>query len=209
VPRGLDFSGQWTVEGVLRILCCREDEWVVTDCLSKKTVKSFAKIGVTYNVFEKRPDGSKGARLPDYKYELDGMNDGNIWARKSLSDEEAASTFLHECEHDRVTPPPGSREPEQDEEIEVRIREEQWRIRKELPPSMPRKKDAAGKDVPDDQKIRDYVEDEYRHRSRTSNKIYENRREDITPPPNGTVEAGWDCSRIRGGGGGAAPGARP
>ena len=186
-----DYLGLWTKDGVLKVLCCKADEWVVDDCLSKRKVFSFDEIKVSYDKYEKLPSGGKGKNLGKYEYTLNGKNDGNIWIRSALGDDEAASTFLHECEHARMT---GKSVFE--EEIDVRVAEEEFRIRHGMPEKLPGSRKTVSvpgggtRVIVDRDAIRKWVEGAYAHRDLSSPYIYDNRTEDVT----GKAEvSGWTC----------------
>jgi hypothetical protein len=66
-----------------------------------------------------------------------------------------------------------------------------------MPEKNPRKTMPDGKQVPDEDKIRKSVEDKYKHLDRGGDKIYKNRTQTFEPPPDGTVEANWDCSKYK------------
>ncbi|WCJ60985.1 hypothetical protein NXS98_07660 [Fontisphaera persica] len=186
-----DIYGLWTKEGVLKYLCCCR-RWVVDDCLAKKTVIGFDEIKVTYDKYEKKQNGKKGKYLGKHEYYLAGKNDGRIWVDNTLSDGDAAATLLHECEHDRITAPSVV-----EEEVQVRIAEEWFRIQMGLPEAEPGFRTSISLcivplslTVPNQEAITKWVEQAYAHRNPDSPFIYENRKEDVKGKK---VVSGWKC----------------
>ncbi|MGI6494686.1 MAG: RHS repeat domain-containing protein [Kiritimatiellia bacterium] len=186
-----DYLGLWSKDGVLKVLCCKAEKWVVNDCLSKRKVFSFTEIKVSYDKYEKLPGGWRGKYLGKHEYKLNGKNDGNIWIRSALNDEEAASTCLHECEHARMTGKSAL-----EEEIDVRVAEEEFRIRRGMPEKLAGSRKTVH--VPgggvmvivDKDVIRKWVEAAYTHRDPSSPYIYDNRIDNVT----GKIEvSGWKC----------------
>jgi RHS repeat-associated protein len=188
---GLDIFGMWTKKGVLKILCCEYDRWVV-DVLNNKIVYMFDKIIRKWKIYAKLPNGKKGKFLRDYQYEVGGLSGEAIWVQRSKSDKEAASSLFHEGWHS------GKQKPETpllDRENEAWIETQYFRqrhginIRKDFLMKDP--SDPTGKGmVIDVHAIKDFVKDEYDHRNPESKYIYEYEGQDVRGKKQIT---GWSC----------------
>jgi RHS repeat-associated protein len=185
-----DIHGLWTMDGVLEYLCCCGHRWVVDDCLARKTVFGFDEIKVTYDKYEKRKNGKNGKYLGKHQYYLAGKNDGNIWVENRLSDGGAAATLLHECLHDRISGPSDI-----EEEVQVRIIEEWFRIHMAAPEGGPGFRTtislcSLSLTIPNPVAISQWVQQAYGHRDPDSPFIFENRKEDVKDRK---MVSGWKC----------------
>jgi len=121
------YSGEWTLAGVQQILHRHGDEQIIQTILNQSL--KIIRFETAFDRWQ-YDDG----RIEEV--ELTGLN-GNrraneVRIRKSLSNEEAASTIFHEVSHYTSSQPDRL-----EQEIEVRVIEEEFRIRHGLVPSAP------------------------------------------------------------------------
>ncbi len=185
-----DYLGLWTKSGVLKLICkCRSS--IPKDCLSKSTVYSYDKFIVTWDEYEKNPDGSKGKPKPNnpHRVEAAGASGGGIiYLKNGMSDEEAAATLVHECEHQKSTEKDRNKQ-----EVDVQVAEEQYRIDCGLPPMFPgsRTKLPDGREVPNRAAIEKKVNELYGNvYNQDPNVIQENFKEDVQGKK---LETDWKC----------------
>lgn len=121
------FSGEWTLAGVQAILHRHGDERII------QTIRDR---GIKIIRFETAFDKWRydDGRVEEVELKgLQGNREGNkVRIRKSLSNEAAAPTLFHEVSHYTST-----QSDYLEQEIEVRVIEEEFRIRHGLPPSEP------------------------------------------------------------------------
>ena len=196
---------------VLRILCCRDDKWVVPALAKKKAIIRVREYKVTYRVVDK----TTGRQLPDKVSSMNGINLGDRIYVADMSDEEAASTLYHEALHDFTEYRTGSaKERARNEEIMVRRLEEARRIRRLLPEKNPRtwEIDHLGRAIAEVEHDKDYVDRKvlvpdlhaiaafvdtlYPENDEKSTKWLEEKDTQIIGPVKEYPGSKWDCAKL-------------
>ena len=147
-----DYLGLWTKEGILAIICCEKYRYVIDN---------FNARGLTVVSFEKATDiwryiNSGELEYKDLSLNLNGNRSGKIIRLNArLNDEQAAKTLFHEIQH---TEPELKSLDYLENEIEVRIRSEQFAIDMGIPATMPKHRKRQGnRVVPNREAIEQYV----------------------------------------------------
>jgi RHS repeat-associated protein len=198
----VDYLGMWTRDGILKIICCNRDRWVIDQMSQIKIVVMRFKTATDFWLIL----SNNTIQQTDLSNSLNGntfinSKTGNTEIRLNdkLSDEQAATTLFHESEHTRV-----NNLSYLDEEVEVRVRSEQFGIFHGMPETKKgyrkKVKNAHGQEVeePDEVFIKNdvYGSSHYNPQGKRRTK----RTYDGTVG-GGTIEPGlWDCRKFMKGG---------